>query len=72
MSRKRSFPTVTDMFCGAGGSSSGAKKAGATIEQVQVMLGHASPQVTSHYIGEGVNLDDHAVDYHPVSLKLAA
>lgn len=31
MSQKRSFPTVTDMFCGAGGSSSGAKKAGASV-----------------------------------------
>lgn len=31
MSRKQSFPTATDMFCGAGGSSSGAKKAGASV-----------------------------------------
>ncbi len=31
MPAKNSFPTVTDMFCGAGGSSSGAKKAGASV-----------------------------------------
>lgn len=40
-----------------------ARKAGASIEQVQVMLGHASPQTTSDYIGEMFNLDDHAADY---------
>lgn len=43
-----------------------ARKGGASIEQVQVMLGHASPQTTSAYIGETLNLDDHAVDYSPV------
>jgi len=36
---------------------------GASIEQVQVMLGHASPQTTSQYIGEDLDLDNHAVDY---------
>lgn len=33
---------------------------------VQIMLGHASPQTTSQYIGEGLDLDDHAVDYSDV------
>jgi integrase/recombinase XerD len=40
-----------------------ARKGGASIEQVQVMLGHANPQITSSYIGETLDLDDHAVDY---------
>jgi site-specific recombinase XerD len=40
-----------------------ARQGGASIEQVQVMLGHASPQTTSAYIGETLDLDDHAVDY---------
>ena len=40
-----------------------ARKGGASIEQVQIMLGHASPQTTSDYIGEQLDLDDHAVDY---------
>ena len=31
MSRKKSFITVTDQFCGAGGSSIGATKAGAEL-----------------------------------------
>lgn len=44
-----------------------ARRAGASIEQVQLMLGHASPQTTSDYIGETLDLDDHAVDYSPVS-----
>jgi integrase len=43
-----------------------ARKGGASIEQVQIMLGHASPQTTSQYIGEGLDLDDHAVDYSDV------
>jgi integrase len=43
-----------------------ARKGGASIEQVQVMLGHSSPQTTSQYIGEGLDLDDHAVDYSDV------
>jgi integrase len=43
-----------------------ARKGGASIEQV--MLGHASPQTTSQYIGEGLDLDDHAVDYSGVDL----
>jgi integrase/recombinase XerD len=38
-----------------------ARKAGASIEQVQALLGHASPQTTSRYIGETLNLDDHAL-----------
>ncbi len=45
-----------------------ARRGGATIEQVQVMLGHASPQTTSHYIGEMLDLDDNAVDYSPLKL----
>src|SRR5574341_193057 len=40
-----------------------SRQAGASIEQVQLMLGHASPQTTSAYIGESLDLDDHAVDY---------
>lgn len=40
-----------------------SRDGGASIEQVQVMLGHANPQTTSAYIGETLNLDDHAVDY---------
>ncbi len=47
-----------------------ARHNGASIEQVQVMLGHASPQTTSAYIGETLNLDDHAVDYAQVRIKL--
>jgi site-specific recombinase XerD len=47
-----------------------ARQRGASIEQVQVMLGHASPQTTSAYIGETLNLDDHAVDYADVRIKL--
>jgi len=45
-----------------------ARRGGATIEQVQLMLGHASPQTTSNYIGETLNLDDNAVDYNPLRL----
>lgn len=45
-----------------------ARDGGATIEQVQVMLGHASPQTTSAYIGETLDLDDHAVDYARVKI----
>jgi integrase len=40
-----------------------SRKGGASIEQVQHMLGHASPQTTSAYIGEALDLDHHAVDY---------
>lgn len=43
-----------------------ARKRGASIEQVQVMLGHESPITTSAYIGETLDLDDHAVDYSDV------
>lgn len=46
-----------------------SRRGGATIEQVQVMLGHASPQTTSNYIGETLDLDDNAVDYNPLRLK---
>lgn len=45
-----------------------SRRGGATIEQVQLMLGHASPQTTSSYIGEGLDLDDNAVDYNPLRL----
>ncbi len=45
-----------------------ARRGGASIEQVQLMLGHASPQTTSNYIGESLNLDDNAVDYNPLRL----
>lgn len=40
-----------------------SRKGGASIEQVQHLLGHASPQTTSQYIGESLNLDQHGVDY---------
>lgn len=43
-----------------------ARRGGATIEQVQLMLGHSSPQTTSDYIGESLDLDDNAVDYNPL------
>jgi integrase len=46
-----------------------SRRGGATIEQVQLMLGHASPQTTSNYIGETLDLDDNAVDYNPLRLK---
>jgi len=46
-----------------------ARKGGASIEQVQVMLGHANPQTTSEYIGEGLDLADHAVDYSQIELR---
>ena len=45
-----------------------ARRGGASIEQVQLMLGHASPQTTSNYIGESLNLDDNAVDYSPLRI----
>jgi integrase len=46
-----------------------ARRGGAAIEQVQLMLGHASPQTTSNYIGETLDLDDNAVDYNPLRLR---
>jgi integrase len=46
-----------------------ARRGGASIEQVQLMLGHASPQTTSNYIGETLDLDDNAVDYSPLRLQ---
>lgn len=45
-----------------------SRKGGASIEQVQAMLGHADPQTTSRYIGAGLDLDDHAVDYGAVKI----
>jgi integrase len=45
-----------------------SRRGGASIEQVQLMLGHASPQTTSNYIGESLDLDDNAVDYNPLRL----
>lgn len=45
-----------------------SRRGGASIEQVQLMLGHASPQTTSNYIGETLDLDDNAVDYNPLRL----
>ncbi len=45
-----------------------ARRGGASIEQVQLMLGHASPQTTSNYIGETLDLDDNAVDYNPLRI----
>ena len=68
-------PTVVMLagLQGSGKTTAAAKLArqrGASIEQVQVMLGHASPQTTSAYIGETLNLDDHAVDYADVRIKL--
>jgi integrase len=45
-----------------------SRRGGATIEQVQLMLGHASPQTTSNYIGETLDLDDNAVDYNPLRI----
>ena len=32
------------------------------------MLGHANSQTTSEYIGEGLDLADHAVDYNQVQI----
>jgi len=43
-----------------------ARRGGASIEQVQILLGHASPHTTSNYIGEVLDLTDHAIDYIPV------
>lgn len=45
-----------------------SRKGGASIEQVQLMLGHADPQTTSRYIGASIDLDDHAVDYGAVKI----
>jgi integrase len=47
-----------------------ARKGGASIEQVQIMLGHNNPQTTSRYIGETLDLNDNAVDYSPLSLDI--
>lgn len=40
-----------------------ARQGGAATEQVQVMLGHEDPKTTREYIGDTLDLDDHAVDY---------
>jgi len=45
MSTKNSYLTVTDQFCGAGGSSSGAKKAGA---EVKMALNHWDLAIETH------------------------
>ena len=45
-----------------------SRRGGASIEQVQLMLGHASPQTTSSYIGESLDLEDNAVDYNPLQI----
>lgn len=42
---KRSYVTVTDQFCGAGGSSSGAKAAGA---EVRIALNHWQLAIETH------------------------
>lgn len=42
---KKSYPTVTDQFCGAGGSSQGALKAGA---EVKLALNHWSRAIETH------------------------
>jgi DNA (cytosine-5)-methyltransferase 1 len=45
MNRKKSYLTVTDQFCGAGGSSIGAKKAGA---ELRMALNHWKLAVETH------------------------
>ena len=45
MSRKKSFITVTDQFCGAGGSSIGATKAGA---ELRLALNHWQLAIDTH------------------------
>lgn len=45
MSRKNSYPTVTDQFCGAGGSSIGARKAGL---HVRMAMNHWRRAVDTH------------------------
>lgn len=47
-----------------------SRRGGASIEQVQIMLGHKSPQTTSQYIGEQLKLDDHAVDYNALEVGI--
>lgn len=44
-----------------------AKQGGAATEQIQVMLGHEDPKTTRAYIGDTLDLDDHAVDYIDVA-----
>ena len=45
MTRKKTYPTVTDLFCGAGGSSQGAVKAGA---EVSIAVNHWRLAVETH------------------------
>jgi len=45
MARKNSYITATDQFCGAGGSTSGAKKAGV---EVKMALNHWSLAIETH------------------------
>lgn len=45
MSRKKSFITVTDQFCGAGGSSLGATAAGA---ELKLALNHWQLAIETH------------------------
>lgn len=45
MPRKNSYPTVTDQFCGAGGSSQGAQKAGA---EVKMAMNHWKLAIETH------------------------
>jgi hypothetical protein len=45
VSRKKSYVTVTDQFCGAGGSSSGAQAAGC---EVRIALNHWQLAVETH------------------------
>ena len=45
------------------------RKGGASIEQMQIMLGHANPRTTSETIGETLDLDDNAVDYSAIEIE---
>jgi DNA (cytosine-5)-methyltransferase 1 len=45
MPQKKSFPTVTDMFCGAGGSSLGAVRAGA---ELSLAINHWKLAIETH------------------------
>ncbi len=45
MPRKKSYLTATDCFCGAGGSSQGAKRAGV---EVKMALNHWKLAIETH------------------------